>query len=162
MACNNIVLAGLAKDCSSNLGGVKKLHIANYEDVTIPTGVTGDTINIDMTPFKEYHVRRGASSMTSTATKNVETGNNFVTTIVTFNIARMEAGKRAEMVALLSGEVAVIVEDANGNKYFLGENNPVEATNGGGTTGTAMTDANQYNIELTDISLEMPRFVVSD
>ena len=50
----------------------------------------------------------------------------------------------------------VIVKDNNGVYWFLGYDEPVNATAGGGQTGQAKTDANQYTITLTDESHELP------
>ena len=46
--------------------------------------------------------------------------------------------------------------DNNGKVWFLGKDAPVKATAGGGETGAAKSDANRYNIELTDESLDYP------
>ena len=50
----------------------------------------------------------------------------------------------------------VIYEDNNQKRWLLGYDNPVTATSLGGETGTAFGDANQYTIELTDNSSELP------
>ena len=62
----------------------------------------------------------------------------------------MDTTKRIEMNALLLSDVSVIVKDNNGKYWFLGYSEPVTATAGGGQTGQAKTDANQYTITLTD------------
>lgn len=160
MACNNITLSGIAKDCSNNAGGIKKIHIAPYDAVSVTPDENNNSVSISNTEaFKEFYVRRGSATMTSTFTKNIENGNSFCTTVLTYNSARMNPTSRLEMMALLAGEVAIVVEDMNGQKYYLGIDNPVEATNSNGQTGGAMTDSNAYSIELTDISLEYPPFV---
>ena len=41
MACSQ-TLAGIARDCSSNMGGIKEVYIANFADVdslTVTSGV---------------------------------------------------------------------------------------------------------------------------
>ena len=68
----------------------------------------------------------------------------------------MDTTKRIEMNALLLSDVSVIVKDNNGKYWFLGYGEPVNATAGGGQTGQAKTDANQYTITLTDESHELP------
>ena len=49
-----------------------------------------------------------------------------------------------------------VVEDANGEMWFLGANGPLTATAGTGETGTAKSDRNAYTLTLTDESLGFP------
>ena len=94
--------------------------------------------------------------MTKTANIDAANGINYITTELVINFSRMETTKRIEMQALLLDEVMVIVKDSNGVYWFLGYDEPVTATAGGGQTGQAKTDANQYTITLTDESHELP------
>jgi hypothetical protein len=54
------------------------------------------------------------------------------------------------------GDLAVIVKDANGKYWYLGKDEPVNASAGDGQTGTNRGDANRYTLTLQDNSLEMP------
>ena len=69
---------------------------------------------------------------------------------------RMETTKRIEITALAQGELVVIVKDANGLYWLLGEYEPVVISAGDGLTGTARADRNGYSITLQDNSPEMP------
>jgi hypothetical protein len=73
----------------------------------------------------------------------------------------METVKRVEITALALGDLAVIVKDANGKYWYLGKDEPVNASAGDGQTGTARSDANRYTITLQDNSLQMPYEVSS-
>ena len=53
------------------------------------------------------------------------------------------------------------VKDANGKYWYLGKDEPVNASASDGQTGTARGDTNRYSITLQDTSLEMP-YEVSD
>jgi len=61
-----------------------------------------------------------------------------------------------ELTALSLADLRVIVKDANGLYWFLGYDEPVNASAGDGQTGTARSDANRYTITLEDTSAEMP------
>ena len=74
---------------------------------------------------------------------------------------RMETTKRVEMTALALGDLAVICKDANGKYWYLGYDEPVNASAGDGQTGTARSDANRYTITLQDNSKELPLEVSS-
>ena len=68
----------------------------------------------------------------------------------------METTKRVEITALSVNDLVAIVKDANGVYWYLGYDEPVNASAGDGQTGTARGDANRYSITLQDISKEMP------
>ena len=73
----------------------------------------------------------------------------------------METAKRVEISALAVNDLVAIVKDANGIYWYLGYDEPVNASAGDGQTGTARGDANRYTITLQDNSKEMPMEVDS-
>lgn len=162
MACLQ-TLKGLAKPCNlSNSGGIKKVYIANFEDIaSVTTDENGVITTIEMVgeaKFYPYWFRKNTGSLTQTFTSN-ENGSNYVTSVLTLVFDRMESVKRMQVQALAQGELAVIVEDVNGEMYFLGEDSPVTKTEGVGATGTARTDKNSYDVTLSCDSNEYPKFV---
>lgn len=158
--CNQ-TLAGIQLDCSNSLGGIKAVYIANYadvEEVTVdePNGkITGITMN-DGATFKPYRFRKQTGSMTSTLTVDETAGVNYVSTELALVFGKMETTKRLEVAALSKGQLAVIVEDSNGLYWYLGKDDYVSATAGGGNTGTAKGDQNAYTITLKDESATYP------
>lgn len=158
--CNQ-TLAGIQLDCSNSLGGIKAVYIANYADVdevTVdePNGkITGITMNSGAT-FKPYRFRKQTGSMTSTLTVDETAGVNYVSTELALVFGKMETTKRLEVAALSKGQLAVIVEDSNGLFWYLGKDDYVSATAGGGNTGTAKGDQNAYTITLKDESATYP------
>ena len=74
---------------------------------------------------------------------------------------RMQTTARVEVTALALADLVVIVKDANGKYWYLGKDEPVNASAGDGQTGTARGDANRYTITLQDESQEMPYEVSS-
>jgi hypothetical protein len=79
-----------------------------------------------------------------------------VTSELLLQFNRMQTQARVEITALAMGDLAVIVKDANGKYWYLGKDEPVNASAGDGQTGTARGDANRYTITLQDESKEMP------
>jgi hypothetical protein len=69
---------------------------------------------------------------------------------------KMETSKRLEIMALMMSACAVIVKDANDKYWYLGKDNYVECSAGSATTGTATSDANHYELTLSDTSAELP------
>lgn len=152
-------LSGLARDCDSNVGGVKRVYIANKDDVTAIT-VTSDAISaITMASgasFKEYYQKRGRASVTSTPQFNDAGEYAGESTVLTLNFPRQDSTKRLEVAAMSVAELIVVYEDNNGKCWLLGYDHGVVRTGGDAASGTAATDTNQYAIELTDISNQLP------
>ena len=163
MACNQ-TLSGLVKDCSPSMGGITEVLLANREDVSSVTAETGKVTEITMASsakFKKYSFARNTGSMTSTYTIDQASGVRYVTTDLLLQFNRMETAKRVEISALAVNDLVAIVKDANGIYWYLGYDEPVNASAGDGQTGTARGDANRYTITLQDNSKEMPMEVDS-
>lgn len=167
MAYCNQTLAGITLDCTNSLGGIKTVYIANYGDVDgQPTvGADGMITGITMsggTKFKPYQFRKQTGSMTSTLTVDETAGVNYVSTELSLVFTKMETAKRVEMSALAIGQLAVIVEDSNNKYWYLGFDDYVSATAGGGNTGTAKGDGNNYTLTLRDESDTYPYEISKD
>ena len=163
MACNQ-TLSGLVKDCSPSMGGITEVLLANREDVSAVTADSGKVTEITMASsakFKRYTFARNTGSMTSTYTIDQASGVKYVTTDLLLQFNRMETAKRVEISALAVNDLVAIVKDANGIYWYLGYDEPVNASAGDGQTGTARGDAKRYTITLHDNSKEMPMEVDS-
>ena len=160
MSCSQVV-NGIAADCQTNVGGVREVYIANYSDVTtIEVDESSNMIKTitmaDTAKFKKYSFKKNTSSMTSTLNVDPANGINFVQTDLALVFAKQETVKRMEIAKLSLGELRVIVLDANGKYWFLGQEEFVSATAGTAETGTNRTDGNRYSITLTDYSASYP------
>lgn len=160
MACLQTI-NGIARDCSSNLGGLKKVYIAPYDEdatVTVTAGaISTYSAGAGAANYKAFNFRTGAASMTSTSQIDAVSGVSMVQTQLVMNFGRMDATKRAEIQALLTGEVMVIAVDNNGVAWLLGKDTPVVAIGAqNAQTGAAKTEANQYSITIQDESAELP------
>ncbi len=160
MACSQ-VLNGIAAACETNVGGIREVFIANYDDVEA-VEVDASTHMIDTITmasgkyFYQYNFKKNTSSMNSTLNVDPTAGVNFVQTDVALVFAKQETAKRMEVAKLALGELAVIVKDANAKYWFLGQEEFVSATAGTAETGTNRTDGNRYTITLTDYSSSYP------
>lgn len=154
-------LNGIAASCDTNVGGVREVFIANFDDVTaIEVDGTSNmisTITMDTgKKFKQYFFKKNTSSLTSTLNVDPAAGVNFVQSDLNLVFAKQETVKRMEIAKLSLGELRVIVKDANGKYWFLGQEEFVSATAGTAETGVNRTDGNRYNITLTDYSSSYP------
>ena len=160
MSCSQL-LNGIAADCQTNVGGVREVYIANFSDVTtIEVDETSNMIKTitmsDTAKFKKYSFKKNTSSMTSTLNVDPANGINFVQTDLSLVFAKQETVKRMEIAKLSLGELRIIVLDANGKYWFLGQEEFVSATAGTAETGTNRSDGNKYTITLTDYSASYP------
>ena len=160
MSCSLNTLAGIAGACESNQGGIIEVYINHFDQVEEVT-VTSDKISAialkaSGEKFHVYNFKRNTGSLTSTYTIDPANGVNFVTSDLTLVFAKQDTVKRIEISALALDDLVVIVKDANGKYWYLGYDEPVQASAATAQTGTARTDGNSYNITLQDTSLKLP------
>lgn len=159
MACNSYTLAGLNTACKeSSFGGIKEVLIALYDDVDAVSVGETNLLTPSMASgkkFKQYKLLKSTGGLTSTLNTS-ETSASYFTNEVTLQFMKMETSKRIEIMALMMSACAVIVKDANGKYWYLGKDNYVECSAGTATTGTAASDANHYELTLSDTSAELP------
>lgn len=160
MACNSYTLTGLNTICKeSSFGGIKEVLIALFDDVA-STSVDSSTHLLTPTmasgkKFKQYKLLKSTGGLTSTLNTS-ETTTSYFTNEVTLQFMKMETTKRLEMMALMLSACAAIVKDANDKYWYLGKDNYVECSAGSAATGTAASDANHYELTLSDTSAELP------
>jgi len=158
MACTQ-TLTGISRDCLGNNGGIAAVWLANFDNVSSLTEASGAITAITMAnseKFKKYVFPRNTSSMSSNYAVSSENGTSYVETDLVMVFTRMDTSKRLEIVALAQGNLVAIVEDNNGNKWYLGHDYPVTINAGSGESGTARGDRNGYSITLRDESQQLP------
>jgi len=171
MSCTQ-VLSGIPRDCLSNRGGVRSVLLFNAADINFGSLVWEEDMEghvaVDELSLKSgksavaFEFRRGAASLNSTETVNTENGAEFVTNELTMTFHRMSTAKRSAIVQLQFAELAAIVEDENGKKWYLGptdssySDEPLIMTAGDGLTGTSWEDRNGYSVTLSNRSKQMP------
>lgn len=165
MACNtSYVLGGIAEDCKLGRSGLKSIYIANYSDVaTKETDESGmiNSLNMkDGAKFYKFNFPKGTASFTSTYTPQ-DAGIDYYTTNISLTFTRAENAKRLSIMALVLNDVCMIIEDNNGEFYFMGYDGALNVTENTQETGTSKSDTNgnKYTITLNDLSYELPRFI---
>jgi hypothetical protein len=165
MAYCNQTLAGISLDCTTSLGGIKTVYIANYGEVKQPSVTAeGEITTLEMigdAKFKPYQFRKQTGSMTSTLNVDETAGINYVSTELSLVFTKMETAKRIEMSALAVGQLAVIVKDSNNKYWYLGYDDYVSASAGGANSGVSKGDQNAYLLTMKDESDTFP-FEVSE
>lgn len=162
MACSVNLSSYSLSDCFQSRGGVSDVWVASWVKDIFTIG-TGGTVTGFSSGATWYHqaLRRNQSSLTSTYNYDDNAGSSFVSTEATWTYGKMQKEERMQMNALIKGDLAIVVKDANGSYYALGIEEPVKATAGTGETGTERTDANRYSITVTDYCSEFPALLDS-
>ena len=166
MACNSITLQSIDGSCDNSAGGIKRILLANRDDVTatIATSSNPNELITSITKasgkkFAEWRFRRNTGSYTSTATVDNTIGNSSVTTTVTLQFSKAEATKRVAIQQALQAGAVVLVEDMYGQVLYLGLDNEVYVTSATMVSGTQSSDLSGFTVEFTDISFGLPHFV---
>lgn len=153
-----VTLKGITRGCDTFMGGIEKVFIACFDDVTDVT-VEEEVITAiesSESAFKEFSFRKQTGSVTTNITKDEATGSTFYESDIVLQFAKQETAKRVEIGALAVGDLVVIVKDNNGTYWYFGKDFPVSLKEGAGETGTAFGDFNGYNLTLGDFAKELP------
>lgn len=164
MACNTVTLNGINGRCDTSAGGIKRVLIAQKDDVTnisvdASTGVV-DTITMATGKyFVQWLFRKNTGNYTTALTSDPAIGTQAVTTDLNLQFTKAEATKRLEIQSAINAAAVVIIEDMYGQYILLGKDNEVSVTSVNQQSGTAVTDLNGYTLTFQDVSLELPHFV---
>lgn len=171
MACNSITLNGINSSCESSIGGIVEVYGIPSEYITgvtiaSATGITQSASGVTAFGYDEaghtasswvlFKFRKNSSSMNKTYAHEDSTGYAAFETELTMLFTKMDAAKRAELVALAKGGARFIVKDANGLYWYLGKDNDVVVDQLTGQTGQNVTDGNYYQVVLKDTAVELP------
>lgn len=174
MACKSVTLMGIHAKCDTATGGIKRVLIAQQDDVVdkvvdrydAETNPTGEDVIKTITMaegkyFVEWEFRKNTANYSTSMTSDPTLGNVTITTDLNLQFTKAEAKKRMEIQSAINAAAVVIIEDMNKQFIFLGYDNEVTVTAVNQQSGTAMSDLNGYTLTLQDTSTELPYFVDS-
>lgn len=156
MAC--LLSAGVTKECGFAFGGLKKVYIANFSEVTGATYTADGTVSgITMTAAKvffefEYEVD------TAQKLEELVAGavSRFINQTLNFKLANMTQAKSKVFEELAVSTLTAIVETSDGKYWLLGDPNKstgLKATVLTVDSGTAKADDNSITVTLVGASL---------
>lgn len=152
MAVCNPLTEGITKGCENNIGGIRELYLADFENVDEVTRTSPDeTITaITMIPgkyFYKFEFNKNTSTFTEVTTTDQAIGSEVCTQTITLVLNRREQEKRDTLLLLGKfKDLAAIVKDANGKYWYVGEYNGLNMTEKNSESGTSRTDRNGYTI----------------
>lgn len=162
-SCNTVTLTGINGRCDTSAGGIKRVLIAQKDDVTIGApdaqGVITTITLASGKYFVQWLFRKNTGNYTTSLTSDPAIGTQAVTTDLNLQFTKAEATKRLEIQSAINAAAVVIIEDMYGQYILLGKDNEVSVTAVNQQSGTAVTDLNGYTLTFQDTSLELPHFV---
>lgn len=103
----------------------------------------------------EFSFRKNTCSVGSEMTLN-DNGTYYWTNTLNMLFSKQDSAKRLAIQALASGDCSAIYQDGNGNFWFIGLDDPVNLSSASATTGTAVSDNNQYELAMSEEAAVMP------
>lgn len=156
MAICNALDGNIVKSCDNNTGGVRKMYIADYDNLTAVTvaGTPEEVTAITMastTQFYEFEFNRNTSSFTEEVAVDLNAGSTYFNQTVNLMLNRRESTKRDAIEKLTAGQkkLIIIVLDSNGLYWLFGKDEGAYATAITGGSGIAKADKNGYEIVMT-------------
>ncbi len=150
MSC--IIVEGISLDCRQGIGGLDKIYLTEFANVSSVTSSSGTVTAITMASgkkFWEIQVEMEDAQFTEESPVSVENGVTPYNQTLTFSVYKMTAKNRNIIRLLTQNRLAVITKNADGVYHLLGETRAMHLTGNSGTSGKASGDKNGYTITLT-------------
>jgi len=145
------VTASYNLSCLSSVGGLRKVYI--FTDVTGVTETSGEisAINGSGSAYTYELRKNGGSSLTETINNSLENGTLFYQQDLVMVFHKLDTAIRNQIKLLAQNRgIKVVVEDNNGNQFFLGEDfDGGYLSAGTAASGVAFGDSSQYSITLS-------------
>jgi hypothetical protein len=171
MAC--LLNNHIKKGCKDNVGGIKKVYLANKDLLTsvaigtiedyVETLTTQDSVansagTYDAAPaFYEFQPNKASSNWTDTGSQVSNNGGTFYTPSVTMIFSKNDAAKITQIKIMGQTELVAIVVQNDGKVFLTGADlttndqfngNGLEVTSATYASGTAYTDGTSWTVTL--------------
>jgi hypothetical protein len=162
MACT--IIEGREIDCRDSVGGVAEVYIAEFTNISQSAiiATSGSITTFTMNPTKKFYtfqMEKGNAQADEKINSSQENGSNFTEQTVTFNMKKLTAAKRNDIVVLSQARLMVIVKDNNGLFRVYGQTGGMDLGETTGTTGKAFGDLNGWTLTLTGMEPSPANFI---
>ena len=155
---------GYTFDCKDNIGGLEAVWFISWNDVTAITEASGTVTAITKAAgkvFYKYQLVKNTASFTENIQGSIENGTvNFDQQLVIV-INKTQVNMRNEILLLSRNNMMAVVKDRNGRYWLAGRYAGLDLLSGSGTSGTAATDRNGYNLTFSGAEKELAPEVAS-
>ena len=164
MACD--ISKGRLEPCKDSIGGLVACYFTNFSDVDV-NGYTYDVTDTDMITLISGAVTinaykydlKGNSSLDTNITPSRENGTTFFEQVLNLTLKKLDVSMHKEVKLLAYGRPRILVEDNNGNFFWVGTKFGADVTGGTIVTGAAMGDLSGYTLSFTAQELTPANFV---
>lgn len=157
MSCD--LTGGRLKPCKDAVGGIRKIHFVDFNDLGTVTVVDDEVTDLSGTfSYHTYDVK-GNSSLQTNIQTSLENGTTFFEQVISVTLHKLTKEDNKELKLMAFGRPHVFVETFDGKLLLVGREHGAEVTGGTAVTGTAMGDLQGYTLTLTANEITMPNFV---
>ena len=146
---------GRLEPTKSSVGGLRSVYIISsgyiapstftYGATTLSDAIASNSGAAAITAVK-YDLK-GTNSFDQTMTSSRENGTTFFEQKLALQLKKMSAASHQQIKLLAYSRPQAIIEDNNGNLFFAGLEQGLDATGGTVVTGVTMGDLSGYTIE---------------
>ena len=147
MAC--VLTQGLLLDCRDSFGGLKAVHIMEYDNATTITQTTGVVSLITKATGKRFykynliaHTGEGDESLSPSRDNGTVPNKQSVK----FPINKMTVAVRNEILLLAQNRLLIVLEDENGCAWLYGKDYGLMLGASTAKTGKMLGDRNGYEL----------------
>ena len=166
MPCDlGVINADVTLDCSDvPVGGITKVLVMKYEDLTAFTEVDGEvtstTIAADKVVDLEFNAKDGFSNFTDEKTVD-DSQIVTATPSVMLEFPKMTLKKRNALEVLSSSgqDLVIFLETAAGNRHALGLDFGMQGAEVNGKSGAGRSDKNSYDIKFSGEETNLARLI---
>jgi len=134
-------------DCRDSFGGVKRVLLIEFDNVTAMTETAGVITAITKETgkyFRQYKLVAFTGDAKTSGAHARDAGTSSYTQTVSFPVNKMTTSVKQEIELLAKNRLLIIVEDNNGTYWLYGKNFGMMATTTESMTGVQLADRNGY------------------
>ena len=144
---------GRLEPTKSSVGGLRSVYIissgyiapSNFTYTALSDAIATNTAAATTTAVK-YDLK-GTNSFDQTMTSSRENGTTFFEQKLALQLKKLSAATHYQTKLLVYSRPQMVVEDNNGNLFFAGLEQGMDATGGTVVTGTSLGDLSGYTLE---------------
>ena len=164
--CSDAISAAVERNCNNNVGGLKHIYIADYENFTEYTDTEDDGVIDSITmasssQFFDFYFAKNSAMYEENLVQNLEIGSTYFEQKVAFSVPYRDETRRESIRELVSGQkkLMVLLQDNNNIwwLYFVEEGGIVTTLTGG--SAASKGELNGYALEITADSVTQARVV---
>lgn len=145
MAC--VIVQGNEILCRDSVGGIQEVYITEFANVpqaniTAASGVITAMTCTSGKKFFTFQLEKENGMYDNNDIPSVENGSNFWESLLVFTMKKMSASMKNSIRVLAENRLMIIVKDANGIYWLMGQTRGVDITSATMTSGKAFGDLN--------------------